>query len=393
LKKYFVTLMFTIVMLFSVFPQDRTPPAMISVKSPYYEVLFDGGSADAALLSREMEGRFEAYKRLFHFNPQDLTVPFKVRAYRNKQDYDAYVAARLGGTRPGVVYLHYNQPERRELVIHRGSPDEATMLPHQAFIQYFRGFIPYPPSWMREGFAIYFNTLTFNPASPGTALAYKENLTWLDTVKGLGNKAPALQAVLLADRDGIPDPKNFPGISWSLISFFLNSGKEDYFRILIESFMLLSRSASAMGNAEAVANHIARWIDLDTLAQDYKAYMASRKTFAQLLDEGQKAYIAKDTPTAELAFLNALGLEADHFEPYYYLGLLAFEGKEYELAEHYYRSALQYGADQALVSYALGLNAVEAGRNADAIGFLEKAKVLAPARYTQLVDRIIQQLR
>ncbi|MDR3342883.1 MAG: hypothetical protein LBT14_08895 [Treponema sp.] len=396
MKKYVGVLIFTISMRCSVFAQDSTLLAMASTKSQYYEVLSDGGSDDAAALSKEMESRFEVYNRLFHFNPQDVTVPFKVRAYKNKQDYDGYVAARLGGTRPGVVYLHYNQPERRELVIHRGSPDERSMLPHQAFIQYFRGFIPYPPSWMREGFTIYFNTLTLDAPSRGATtdsikLSYEENLTWLDTVKNLGDRAPSLQSVLLADITGIPE--NFQGASWALVSFFLNGGQEDYFRIIIESFMLLSRSASAMGNSESVLNHISRWINLDTLDKDYKTYVSSRKTFTQLLEEGQKAYIAKDAPTAELSFLNALNLKPSRFEPYYYLGLLSYDEKEYEMAEQYYRSALQYDADQALISYALGINAAAAGHTIDAIRFLEQAKILAPERYQERVDEYIRWLK
>jgi hypothetical protein len=54
--------------------------------------------------------------------------------------------------------------------------------------------------------------------------------------------------------------------------------------------------------------------------------------------------------------------------------LLAYERKDYSLAENHYRTAEQLGADSALVNYALGLNAAADGRKADAIAFWRRPK-------------------
>jgi tetratricopeptide (TPR) repeat protein len=355
----------------------------------YYRVFSQRGWADADALARELEQRFNEYNRLFHFDKQKLKTPLVARAFENRDAYNAYVSSRLGKTREGAVYLHYNQPERRELVILRGSPEESWMLAHQAFIQFFRAFIPSPPAWMQEGFAIYFNTLGFDRATE--KLTYEENLSWLDEVKSLGQATPPLESILLADIRGVPE--NFQGLSWALVSFLLNSGNPDYFRALIESFMLLSDSVSAAPNAEAVMKRVTLWTSANTLQNDYQTYLAGRRTFRELIDEGQRAYEAKDYTGAEQAFLKAVEQRPAHYAPYYYLGLLAYEEKKYAPAEAYYRSALQYGADQALVQYARGLNAMAQGRIADAISCLQEAAQLSPARYGERAENLISGLK
>jgi tetratricopeptide (TPR) repeat protein len=340
---------------------------------------------------QELELRFEVYNRLFRFNVSKLPSALKVRAFADKGAYDNYVRSKLGATREGAVYLHYNQPDKRELVINRGSDEEQRVLPHQAFIQYLRAFIPYPPTWMREGFAIYFNTLKFNRDS--RELIYEENLSWLETVKLISrdHREPSLESVLLSDVNG-QQPEYFHPVSWALVSFLL-SGNGDYFRSLTESFLLLDPFATAAENDKIVINRLTSWTNLSNMHRDYATYISSRQTFAELVDAGQKAYAAKDIPDAESYFMEALDQKPTHYAPYYYLGLLAYEVKQHDLAEQYYRSALQYGADYALVEYALGINAATAGRTDDAIQHLQNAAYESPERYRDRADSIIGKLK
>jgi tetratricopeptide (TPR) repeat protein len=356
------------------------------VRSEHYVVMSDTG--DGAAVSKEMESRFAVYNRLFRFDPAAGSLPLLVRVYRNKDSYDAYISSRLGGTRPGAVYLHYRQSGRRELIINRGSADEGKMVPYQAFIQFLRAFVPYPPSWVREGFAIYFSTLTFTENGEP---AYEENLSWLDTVKGLGEKALSPEAILLADQRGFPP--DFQSLSWALVSFFLGSGKEEYFRTMTESFLLLSGTATAAENSETLMKRISLWNPPDVFFKDFQNYLAARKTFTELIEEGQRAYAARDPLGAELAFLGALDQKPAHYAPYYYLGLLAYEEGSVDMAEQYYLSALQYGGDEALVSYALGVNAASAGKTREAIDYLRRAAAVSPERYREKSDSLIQRLR
>jgi tetratricopeptide (TPR) repeat protein len=357
------------------------------VTTAHYEVIADTG--DGETLSRELENRFAVYHRLFRFDPSGAAFPLRVRSFRNREDYDGYISARLGSPRAGAVYLHYNQSERRELVIHRGGADEWRTLPYQAFIQYLRAFVSNPPSWIREGFAVYFSTLTVSETGE---LKYEENLNWLETVKGLigsPGQAPGPKEIMLADKGVMPE--NFQSLAWSLVSFFLNGGTKDYFRAVTESFMVLSPAAGAEKNAEAVLGRISLF-GMEDLEKDYRNYIASRKTFAELIDEGQKAYTGKDLAAAELAFLQAMEQKPGHYAPYYYLGLLSYEEGSYGMAETYYLSAANNGADGALVAYALGVNAASAGRDKEAADYLRRAAAASPERYGDRVRDLLRRL-
>jgi tetratricopeptide (TPR) repeat protein len=364
----------------------------VQVTTAHYEVIADAGDGEA--LSRELENRFAVYDRLFRFDPSRSAFPLRVRSFRNRDAYDSYISARLGGPRPGAVYLHYNQSERRELVIHRGGADEWRTLPYQAFIQYLRAFVSNPPSWIREGFAVYFSTLA---ASETGELKYEENLNWIETVRGLigspgqaSGLAPGPKEIMLADKGGMLE--HFQSLAWSLVSFFLNSGTKDYFRAVTESFLVLSPAAGAEENAEAVLGRISLFGSMEDLEKDYRNYIASRKTFPELIDEGQKAYAAKDRAAAELAFLRAVEQKPGHYAPYYYLGLLSYEEGSYDMAETWYLSAANNGADGALVAYALGVNAASAGRKKEAADYLRRAAAASPERYGDRVRELLRRL-
>jgi tetratricopeptide (TPR) repeat protein len=356
-------------------------PADTVTRTEHFEVVSDGD--DAGLIAREMEERFAVYDRLIRFDPAVLSGPLRVRAFGKKEAYNAYVASRLGSEAPGAVYLHYGEAGQRELVISRGAEDA---LSYQSFLQFFRAFVPQPPAWMKEGLAVYFSGLTRNDEGE---LSLRENLDWLETVKTLTNP-PSPEAILLADTGERPEP--FPALAWSLVSFFLNSGKEEYARSLTDSFMVLSAGSTAAENAGAVMKRIARWNNMENLAADYRRYLESRKTLVELIAEGQRAYAGGDMAGAEAAFRAVLERKTDHYVPYYYLGLIAYNAKNYSLAEEHYFSSLGYGAENAIVFYALGLNAAAAGSNAEAADYLRQAAEIAPDRYREKAEKLIARL-
>jgi tetratricopeptide (TPR) repeat protein len=359
----------------------------------HYRVFSDSGDADAALLLQELELRMDFYNRLFRFEPERIAEPLQVRAIADVDAYETCVRSRLDQAPPGAVYIHYSRPEKRELVINRGSDAEAAMVAHQAFIQYLRAFIPNPPSWMRDGFAIMFSSLRFDPALE--ELVYEENLAWLDTVKKLGGGAAPPHLILLADTGEYAGGSidNFKPLSWALASFFLHYDAEDYFRVLTEMFMVLSPDADAAENSLAAAKRLTLWTDFETLAGDYQNYLGGKKSFSELIAEGQKAYSEGDWEGAEQRFAQARSLRPNHAVPCYYQGLLAYGAKDFAKAEELYNAALYNGADAALVHYALGLNAVSAGRAADGIRWLEQASAAEPDRFGEKAAGIIGRLR
>jgi tetratricopeptide (TPR) repeat protein len=379
-------------LFFTVFAPDARLDAQEKLRTAHYEIAVENRARLAGnLLAKEMELRFDVYNRLFRFDPAGLAAPLKVRLFTDQIDYDDYVTARLGTTKTGAVYLHYNNAERRELVILRGREEDRAILAHQAFVQFLRAFVPNPPSWIREGFAIYFNTLKFNPEEE--TLSYEENLAWLESVKKASKDKPSLLAVIGADLEDSPEIPRLQIFSWSVVSFFLNNGRDDYFRTLTECFRILSPAASARENALAVRKHITLWNDPDAMEKDYLSYMEARKTFAELMEEGRTAYGAGDLLAAELAFMSALDQKPSHYAPWYYLGLILYDEKNYPMAEEYYMKSLEFGADEALVSYALGLNAILAGRNDDAVVWLEKASAADPARYKTRAADLMRRLK
>ncbi|MDR2048846.1 MAG: hypothetical protein LBP69_05275 [Treponema sp.] len=369
--------------------QAAAAQSWISMNQGNYEIHSAADRPSTAVLAAELEQRFETYNRLFHFEPEKLQSALKVRYFTDGDEYQKYIGARIREESPaveGAVYLHYSAPERRELVVLKGAAGAA--LPYQAFMQFFRAFVSNPPSWMREGFAVYFNTLTFNADT--RTLEYEENLAWLDTVKKqLSDVSPG--NVLLADSAGVPD--NFHALSWSLVSFFLTNKESSYFRTLTDSFMLLKPDASAEANSKIVYDRLSLFISMDAFESDYKTYIGSRKTFTELVEEGQKAYEAKDPASALESFHEAVLLKPDSPVPFFYLGLIAYDGKDYDAAERWYVTALNLGENPGLVQYARGVNAAAAGRKADAENFLREAAAASPEKYKALADDLMARLK
>lgn len=366
--------------------------SFMEASGSYYKVYSEQSQEAALALAKEMDVRFSVYNRLFRFPSSRLTEPLVVRSFMTKAAYDTYVTAKLGTSRNGAVYLHYNnRPDLNELVLLENSEEAKKVFPHQAFIQFLRAFIPNPPTWLQEGLAIYFTTLGYD-RSRGEA-TYEENLSWLGMVKSWGSSAPSLEAVVLSDiQNPLPSPQ-IQGASWALISFLLNTDNEEYRRSLYEIFMVLSPSESREKNSQLALERIIPWVQIDEITRDYKNYIKERKTFTELVEAGRQAYSAKDMAKAEVLFLSAMDLEPQHYAPHYYLGLLSYEQKKYDMAENYYRSALLYGADEALVNYALGLNAGAAGRKSDAVQYLEKAAAAAPDRYQTKVQELLPRFK
>ncbi|MDR2808565.1 MAG: hypothetical protein LBB43_06105 [Spirochaetaceae bacterium] len=366
-----------------------------TVISDHYHVESYISQDDANLLSQELESRFAVYNQLFRFVPNGTKTTLRVTAFDSKEAYDSYISAKLTGSHPdGAVYLHYNQENLRELLINRNTEAEALLLPNQAFIQYLRAFVSYPPTWFNKGFTLYYYTLNYDPvraasdtSTPGP-LVFEENLTLLESVRGMVNSMPSLKTLFL---DGSPSAE----LSWALISFFLKSGNADYLRTLTECFMILNKTASTQENTEKVLERMVQYTDWDAFERDFKVYINSRKTFNELIAEGLVAYGEQDLIRAKNAFAAARDQQPAHYVPYYYLGLLAYDAKEFDTARDYYETSLNKsgGTDTAMIALALGFNMAAAGHNSEAIAWLQKAAAIDPDNYTMRVNDLIRRLQ
>lgn len=357
-----------------------------------YEVYSERGADDAKTIAAALDVYYGLFDAVFHFDGNWSGRKLRVRMTADKDSFDSYLQGALGSTRDDVVYLHYSRPERCELVLF---PKDGGVFDrsfaHQAFVQYLRAYVPNPPVWLREGFAIFFESARYDPAVK--SISFGENLAWLETVKAMGSALPSVQDILLAGDDRNLAPEKLYPASWAFVSFLANAQQEAYHRFLWEAILLLDPAADAAANSLAVAERGQALVKADQAEKDFLAYLGQRKTFAELVDQGRSEYASKDYVAAEQSFIAAAELRNDHYAPHYYLGLLAYARGEYALAETHYRTALQMGAEEAVVDYALGVNAAADGRSVDAVTYLEKAKELAPARYASRVDDLVKRLR
>ena len=374
------------------------PSAFLSAEESgrsLFEIIAEEGAEDAIpKVERDMESRFAVYNRLFHFNPDLLPSPLRVRVFADKGAYDSYVYERLGFMAPGAVYFHYGRSALRELAICVDGSGEEAMLSHQAFIQFLRGFIPNPPTWLLEGLGIYFSSLRLNYLS---LAEYEENLLPLEAAKSYGERLPSPAEILsaLSTQDAAAKAINadsssidFRIASWAFVSFLLN-GTRDYYRALTDSFLFLLPEASTEENTIAAFNRFSLQNNMEEMDRDFRNYIGTRKTFRELMEEGQGAYSRHDNMSAELSFLTAKNQRPSDYAPYYYLGLLSYDGKNYSLAERYYLDSMERGADAALVNFALGNNAAAAGRYSEAAEYLRKASAMDPPRYKARADSLL----
>jgi tetratricopeptide (TPR) repeat protein len=367
------------VFIFSCFLTAALAPVHAADSTAHYEIISDTGAGDQ--MGRRLEALFEVFNRVFIFDPAQGALRLRVRIFSDTREYANYIRSSPAETAPGALYLHYEQSSRRELVIELSETGAANSLAWQAFIQYLRAFVEQPPLWMQKGFASFFSALSFS--EDGKPI-YEENLGWLQTVKNMEN-LPPLQDILIAESGG----PEFTNLACSLVSFFMNGGNEEYTRSFTDSLMTLSNENTQAQNSSAMMRRLLLGHSTEKMTMDYEQYVYSRKSFTQLIAEGQSAYSSGDMTGAELLFRAAIEIKGGNYIPYYYLGLLAYGAGKFGLAHEFYLESIGKGADAALAFYALGLNAASAGKPKEAAEYLHRAAREAPARYKDKTEKLI----
>jgi len=215
-------------------------------ETEHFRVLSELGDAHAEETAEKLEALLYLFNDYFHFDLDELPVRLRARIFSDVNRYDTYLQRVIDQTRDDFVYLHYTDLAKSELV--GFAMDDETFdisLKHQGFIQFLRAFVPNPPLWMREGFAVFFEEAEFN-TDLGIAV-YRENLAWLETLQAAVDGTSSLNPILLSDmlrmdvsaaRDSI---EAFYPQAWGMVSFLLNSDNRDYNRIIWDSISALDR--------------------------------------------------------------------------------------------------------------------------------------------------------
>lgn len=388
MKKLLAAALAAMIAVSVVSAQDAT---FAKAQTDHYIVWAETGQDRANELAKTLEGLFALFEEDMRFDPSALKCPLTVRDFKDKAGFDAYLTQVVGETKGDFVYLHYPTPERSELLVfEKDSAEFSASLAHQAYVQYLKAYIPNPPLWIREGFAVYYERTAWD-AKAGKVV-YTENTAWLETMKALqssGKLLPIEDLMTATPEKADASLDVFYPESWAVVSFLLDSKNTRYTRFLWDSLSALSPSATLEENQQTTANRFHLWNDSNTAKTDFLAWLADRKTFAELVEEGVRLYGEKDAAKAEAVFTDALAKNESNYIPYYYLGLIAYGKNDFSMAENYYKTALQLGCDPATTNFALGLNAYAVNRFDDAKAYLLKARDTAPDRYATRVDDIM----
>ena len=359
-----------------------------------YVAWVDGSQQEAEELAMRMALLFDMYNDYFRFDENEISVPLAVRKFKDKTAFNAYLQKVIGTTKDDFVYLHYPTAERSELVIFdkTDAVEFSASLAHQGFVQFLKAFVPNPPLWMREGFAVYFEQAQWDPVLKNVSL--KENLAWLETVKLLAAEDKLFMVndlMGLSDADARASLDVFYPQSWALVSFFLNTTTK-YNRFIWDAIALLRSEVGKVDAQLAVDEFFERWYGYGVVDSEFLAYIDSQMTFAEYVTTGVDAYGAKDFETARSMFYTALVKNDNNYIPYYYIGLIAYADNDYRTADLYYKTALKLGSDQAITNYAMGINSFAARNYDEARGYLVEASRLDPARYQAKVAELLDRL-
>lgn len=384
---------FAMVLLWSLTVPLTAQDAEHTATTAHYVVSSPVSRGHAEEMGRRLEAFLELYNHYFRFDLEDVAQPLPVRLFDSRDNYAAYLEPLIGEPSDDFVYLHYADARQRELVGYTGDGTSQHAPNHHSFVQYLRAFIPDPPLWLREGFAVYFAESRYE--ADQERAVYEENLTWLDTLKAMvaGTSSrrwiPWEELLFLTPREVQDAAESFYPQAWGLVSFLVNHERPEISRLLWDSISALQHDSSLEENSAAVYRHAFRWEDPRQLQERFTEYVTSRRTFAEWLATGVERYDQDDDAGAERALVEALRLRGDDAVPFYYLGLINYDRENYETAGEYYEQALERTDSPAPVLYALGVNALALDRREDAREYLESV----PEDATDIRERAEELLR
>jgi tetratricopeptide (TPR) repeat protein len=181
-------------------------------------------------------------------------------------------------------------------------------------------------------------------------------------------------------------------MAWGLVQFLAETPVKRYNRLLWDSISALQPALSLSENSERIKQRVFAWADAGKLQADFQTYIFGLRTFNDLSKEGTELFGAGKLDEAEQSFNEARELRPDSYLPFYYLGLIYYQRKNYAKAAEYYGRALELGIEAALINYALGVNAFAEKKYDLASGYLRKAKELDPKAYGEKADALLKRI-
>jgi tetratricopeptide (TPR) repeat protein len=369
---------------------SQTPPG---ATSGHYQVFSDRGEQRALEISRTMEAAFALFNDTFHLEAGLPAAGLRVKVFGAKADYDAYLQGLIGETRPDFVYVSYRDLARSELVgFERPAAELHRSLLHYGLIQFLSAVQPTAPLWLAEGTAAYLEASTLDSGR----FTWQPNYAWLDSLKGLmaGGQVrlPIAELLGMDKARAAKEIGVFYPTAWGLVHFLAQSPDRRYNRLLWDSISAVQPGATLAENSTRVGQRAFTWVEAESLQRDFTAFILGIKTFTDLLKEGTDHFAASRLEEAEKSLNAAIALRPDSYTPYYYLGLISYQRKDYARAAELYNRSLALGIEGALIHYALGVNAFADKKYEQAAAYLKKAKELDPKAYGEKADSLLKRI-
>ncbi len=359
----------------------------------HYQVASDRGEARALEIARTMEAAFALFSDTFHPEAATPAAGLRVRIFGAKADYDAYLQGLIGETRPDFVYVSYRDPARSELVgFERPAAELNRSLLHYGLIQFLSVLQPTTPLWLAEGAAAYLEASTLQAGR----FVWQANYAWLEALKGqLGGgqaRLPITELLAVDKARAAREINTFYPAAWGLVHFLAQSPEKRHNRLLWDSMSAVQPAATLAENSARVVQRAFAWVDGTLLQRDFEAFILAIRTFSDLLKEGTDNFTAGKLEEAEKALSAAMALRPDSYTPYYYLGLISYQRKNYARASELYTRSMELGIEPALIQYALGVNAFADKKYTEAAVYLKKAKELDPKAYGEKADSLLKRI-
>ena len=366
--------------------------ALPSASFGHYQVSSDRGESRALEIARTMEAAFALFSDTFHPEAAAAAGSLRVRVFGVKADYDAYLQGLIGETRPDFVYISYRDPARSELVgFERPAAELSRSLLHYGLIQFLSAHAPGAPLWLAEGMAAYLEASTLQSGR----YLWQANYAWLDALKGLlkgGARLPIAELLVVDKERAAREINLFYPTAWGLVHFLEESPDKRYNRLLWDSIAALEPAAALADNSARVARLAFAWVDPARLQADFESFVLGLRTYNDLVKEGTDLYAGARLEEAEKAFNAALALRPDSPTPYYYLGLIGYQRKNYAKAAELYGRAQELGIEAALIQYAMGVNAFADKKYDQAAAYLRRAKEQDAKAYGEKADSLLKRI-
>ena len=342
-----------------------------TTESAHYNIVSHVSRSNSEMRAEQLESFYDIFNEVFRFN--DLENKLNVEILPNLSTFKSYTLS-LKYPHDSYVYMHSKgEPEESRLLIYEGTEDDMIFaLAYQASIQFIMNHAFPPPLWVREGFSVYFSK------SSGPELEKR-----FATLKNKENRK-SLKELVAIDSVNKEEFADFRTESWAFVTFLMATQNREYTRFLWDTINSLKNPSieSARVNAD--------------IQNGYNAYLEDFLTPQELMELGIRYYTEKEEDSdlkALEAFTQLAASSPESWQPFYFLGLLAYDKSDYVNADIWYDKAAEKGATEALIAYVTGLTAWKDKRIDEAKGLLAKASRLDGEKYGEKTGPILDYLQ